>query len=134
MSTFEELAATPYISLATFRKSGAQVATPVWAAAAGDALYVFSAGNAGKVKRLRNSQRAQLASCSFNGALQGEWQDAIAEIITDAGEINRALAALRHKYGWQMWLADIGARLTGKFQRRAYIRVTLTGASPSAPE
>ena len=51
-----------YVNLATFRRTGARVATPVWAAAAGDKLYIFTEGDAGKVKRLRNSPRAQVLS------------------------------------------------------------------------
>ncbi len=31
----------------------------------------------------------------------------------------------RDKYGWQMHLADLGAKLTGKFNNRAYIRIVL---------
>ena len=44
-----------YFSLATFRKSGVAVETPVWFAGDKQTYYVFSAGQAGKVKRLRNS-------------------------------------------------------------------------------
>ena len=126
MTTFADLAAARYVNLATFRKSGAKVATPVWAAAADNALYVFSAGNAGKIKRLRNSSQAEVACCTFNGKLESDWIAAAAEIVTEADDINLALQALRAKYGLQMWLADVGARLTGKFHRRAYVKISLT--------
>lgn len=33
-----------YLSLATFRRNGAEVKTPVWFAAADGKLYVFTAG------------------------------------------------------------------------------------------
>ena len=46
--------------------------------------------------------------------------------MTAESEIDQALAALRQKYGWQMWLADVGSSMTGKFRKRAYIRVELT--------
>ena len=52
-----EIGKAPYVSLATFRRSGDAVRTPVWMAPADGAHYVFSAGNAGKVKRLKNSER-----------------------------------------------------------------------------
>ena len=52
-----------YVSLATFRRNGTEVATPVWFAAVDDKLYVVSAGDAGKVKRLRHSPRARVAPC-----------------------------------------------------------------------
>lgn len=114
------------MSLATFRRSGAAVRTPVWMAPAGDAHYVFSAGGAGKVKRLKNSAQAEVAVCDVRGKVLGEWYPASARVITEAAEVERALTALRGKYGVQMWLADVGSRLTGKFDKRAYIRVELT--------
>ncbi|MEQ8857961.1 MAG: PPOX class F420-dependent oxidoreductase [Pseudomonadales bacterium] len=114
-----------YVSLATFRKSGAEVATPVWVAHDNGEFFIFSAGNAGKVKRLRNSPRARLAVCDVRGKLLGEWHDATAEILEHPGDKRRALRLLRRKYGWQMWLADTGAKLTGRFHRRAYIRARL---------
>ena len=125
MSRFESLATAPYISLATFRKSGAMVATPVWCAAHEKQLYLFSAGATGKVKRLRNSSRAQVAVCDYKGKLQDQWTDAAAYLLDDRREIAAALQALRQKYGWQMRLADMGAKLTGRFAKRVYIRVEL---------
>ena len=121
----ERLRRAPYVSLATFRKAGTAVPTPVWAAPDGESLYVFSAGAAGKVKRLRNSSRAQIAVCDVRGKLLGDWADAEAHLVTETEEMDRALAALRRKYGWQMRLADLGAKLTGKFNTRAYIRIIL---------
>ncbi len=117
-----------YVSLATFRKNGDKVATPVWCAPDGDWLYVFSESKAGKVKRLRNSVQAELAVCDVRGKLLGEWHGARAELVDDPAEVQTALAALRRKYGWQMWLADTGAKLTGRFDARTYIKVQLTGA------
>ena len=126
MTTRQDLEQARYVSLGTFRRSGAAVATPVWAAADGDDFYVFSAGDAGKVKRLRNSARAQLAVCTVSGKLMSDWLDAEAHLVDDPVEINRALASLRRKYGFAMWLADVGSKLSGRFQRRAYIRIRLT--------
>jgi uncharacterized protein len=112
-----------YISLRTFRRSGSTVDTPVWCAPVGDNLVVFSAGQAGKVKRLRNSSQAQIAPCNARGKLLGDWTDARAELFTDTTGVAAALTALREKYGWQMLLADWAAKLTGKFSKRAYIRI-----------
>jgi len=126
MTTASALERARYVSLATFRKSGAEVATPVWAAHEQGTWYVFTAADSGKVKRLRNSSRARLAVCDARGRLRGGWHDASAEIIDERGEIHRALLLLRRKYGWQMWLADAGARLTGRFDKRIYLRIRLT--------
>jgi hypothetical protein len=46
-----------YISLATFRRSGREVATPVWFAARNGKLYVFSEGTAGKDRPGRVDRR-----------------------------------------------------------------------------
>ncbi len=46
MSLSNSLTNVRYFSLATFRKSGAMVATPVWFAEDAGVYYVFSAGNA----------------------------------------------------------------------------------------
>ena len=118
-----------YVSLATFRRSGAAVATPVWAAPTNGSFYVFSAGEAGKIKRLRNGDRARIAKCDSRGRLQGDWHNARAVIVDDVNEAREALAALREKYGWQMWLTDFASRLLGKFTKRAYVKVTLIDAA-----
>lgn len=127
-----ELEAASYVSLATFRKSGVRVATPVWAGFADGAYYVFSAGDAGKVKRLRNSSEAALAVCDVRGNLKGDWSAARAELLDRPEDIEAALRALRSKYGFSMWLADVLARLTGRMKRRAYIRVVLTPGGSAA--
>jgi uncharacterized protein len=115
------LASAPYVSLATFRKSGAAVATPVWCAADGDEFYFFSARSAGKIKRLRNGDRARLAICNARGKVMSGWVDARAQVLDGPADTARALAALHKKYGWQMWLADVGSKLTGRYHARAYI-------------
>jgi PPOX class probable F420-dependent enzyme len=126
MSSAEnELGKAAYVSLATFRRSGAAVRTPVWMAPGAGAHYVFSAGSAGKVKRLKNSGRAEVAVCDVRGKVLGDWYPATAQVITEPAEVTVALEALRQKYGVQMWIADVGSRLTGRFAKRAYIKVTL---------
>jgi len=65
----DDLAAGKYISLATFKKDGTRVATPVWVTREGDHLYVITEANSGKAKRLRNSPRAQVAACDMRGTV-----------------------------------------------------------------
>ncbi|MCZ6712132.1 MAG: PPOX class F420-dependent oxidoreductase [Gammaproteobacteria bacterium] len=115
-----------YFSLATFRKNGNVVATPVWFAqgAQSGTYFVFSAGDAGKVKRLRRSDQARVAACDGRGRLLGDWLPARAHLVDQDG-IAEALAALRGKYGWLMWATDGLSRLSGRFDQRAYIHVTL---------
>lgn len=112
-----------YISVATRKRSGDWVATPVWFAPDKGSYYVFSAGNAGKIKRLRNFSEVRIASCTMSGTLTGEWHDAHAYVLDDPAGQATALAALRRKYGWQMLIADFFSHLTGKMTRRGYIRI-----------
>jgi uncharacterized protein len=112
-----------YLSLATFRRNGAEVATPVWFAASANRLYVFTAGDSGKVKRLRRTSRARVAPCDARGRVGGPWREATARLVEDGRTIRQARAALHAKYGWQLVLLDLGARLTGRLSRRAWIEI-----------
>jgi PPOX class probable F420-dependent enzyme len=117
-----------YCNLATFRRSGVAVETPVWFArdetAGSPVYYVFSAGDAGKVKRIRADGRARVAPCDVRGRLLGEWQEAKARLVTEEAEIARGYRALRARYGWQMRVGDVFATLTGRYHRRALIAFT----------
>jgi PPOX class probable F420-dependent enzyme len=124
VNTISELDRHRYMTLSTFRRSGAEVATPVWFAAAGGKLYVFTAGDSGKVKRLRHSSRARVAPSDARGRVQGAWRDATARLVTEPTAIQRAHAALRAKYGWQMRLTDLFSRLAGRIRRRAWIEIS----------
>ena len=114
-----------YVALATFRLSGAEVRTPVWFAAMDGKLYVFSADDSGKVKRLRHSSRARVAPSDARGNVRGEWWDAHARIVTEPRVIERAHTAMRAKYGWPARLGDLFSRLTGRLPRRAWIEVQI---------
>ena len=114
-----------YISLATFRKSGKAVETPVWHALAGECFYVFTEGTSGKVKRLRNGSRIRVAPCTATGRVTGDWYEGTGRIVGDAATLERAYAALHAKYGWQMWIADTLSRLTGRYGKRAMLELSL---------
>ena len=114
-----------YISFATRKRSGDWVATPVWFAPHEGSYYVFSAGDAGKVKRLRNFSESRIAPCTATGTLTGEAMDARAFILESKADQATALNALRRKYGWQMSIGDLFSKITGKMDKRAYIRVEL---------
>jgi PPOX class probable F420-dependent enzyme len=94
-----------YISLETFKKSGEGVKTPVWFAAdpsvdlSGDGalLYIYTIGNTGKVKRIRNNGHVKIAPCTVKGVPLGESVEANAEIVT--GEVaSKAMRLLNKKY------------------------------------
>ena len=122
----QQLSDARYLSLATWRRDGREVRTPVWFANDGEAtLYIFSAGEAGKVKRLRALKRAAVASCDVRGGSLGTWIEARGYIVKDASEIERAYALLKGKYGIQMTLTNLFSWLGRKIHKRAIIRVEL---------
>ena len=133
MSALGELDRHRYMSFSTFRRSGAEVTTPVWFAATGGKLYVFTAGDSGKVKRLRRSSRARVAPSDARGRVRGAWRDATARLVTEPAAIERAHAALRAKYGWQMWLTDLFSQLAGRIGRRAWTEIEVE-AQPGRSE
>ena len=67
-----------YLNLETFRKSGAGVRTPVWFVQTGDTVYIRTAANSGKVKRIRNNHHVNIAPCKMNGDPLDEWLPALA--------------------------------------------------------
>src|SRR5260370_3436807 len=91
-----------YISLETFRKDGNGVKTPVWVAPLDGKLVIFTAGDSFKVKRIRRNPKCRAAACDMRGKVKGDWLEGTAPIVQDADGQQRAPAALRQKYGWQM--------------------------------
>jgi hypothetical protein len=120
-----EPATERYVNLATYRRSGIEVKTPVWIAGLAGRYYVFSAGDAGKIKRIRATPRVRLAACDFRGNIRSAWIDARARIVMEPALIRGVRGAFRRKYGLTMLLTDVMATLTGRMRRRAYIEIEL---------
>src|SRR6266550_4834975 len=101
--TFDPLASAQYASLTTFRKNGAAVPTPMWFAIYEPTgiIYIETDATAGKVKRIRHTQRVTLAQCTASGKVTGEVIEGQARIVTDTEEIFVAKGALHRKYGFQ---------------------------------
>jgi PPOX class probable F420-dependent enzyme len=124
-SAFFDPAAEKYVSLATYRRNGVAVQTPVWIAKVAERYYVFSAGEAGKVKRIRATPRVRLAACDIRGNVRSAWLEANARIISEPTLIVEVRKALLRKYGLVMRLTDVMAGITGRIHRRAYIQIEL---------
>ncbi len=68
-----DLSQSKYISLITFRKSGAPVHTAVWFAKFGENTNTFgiiTETNAGKVKRIRQNQNIEVQVCDIKGNIE----------------------------------------------------------------
>lgn len=112
-----------YLTLESFRKTGAGVATPVWFAEGDGQLYVYSLANAGKVKRIRNNPRVRVAPCDIRGNRKGEWVEGTARILVDATESSLAHRLLDRKYGWMKKIGNIYGKLVKR--ERAAIAISL---------
>jgi PPOX class probable F420-dependent enzyme len=91
-----------YISLTTFRKTGAGVATPVWFGEDGGHLYVMTRSDMGKTKRIRNNSQVRVAPCSIRGKVAGPDFPATARILPPAEQAH-ARQTINRKY----WMARI---------------------------
>jgi PPOX class probable F420-dependent enzyme len=99
-----------YLNLATYRKNGTAVYTPLWFAEEGDQLYVYSLANAGKVKRIRNNPRVKIAPCDVRGNVKGEWVEAEARIL-DQAAAQHGHKLLTKKYGLLKRIGDFFSKL-----------------------
>src|SRR5438309_1107314 len=91
-----------YISLATFRKNGAAVRTPVWFGEGDGKLYVMTRSTFGKYKRIRNHPQVRVAPCTMRGRVMGPESPATARILP-VEEHSRARQIINRKY----WLARL---------------------------
>lgn len=102
---FATLGGKKYLNLETFRKNGDGVKTPVWfavdptrdLAGAEAQLFVYTIGNTGKVKRIRNNSHVRIAPCTARGEVTGEWTEARAQVISGE-EAARGMGLLNKKY------------------------------------
>jgi hypothetical protein len=112
-----QFAKTKYLNLETFRKTGVGVRTPVWFAEDPEShvFYIYSAPEAGKVKRIRNNPKVRIAPCTLRGNLRGAWVEARARICA-SDEVLHGQALLRRKYGWLKIIGDFFSRMRGRKQ------------------
>ncbi|OBH53439.1 PPOX class F420-dependent enzyme [Mycobacterium colombiense] len=99
--TFANLAETQYILLTTFTKDGKPKPTPIWAALdkqRGDRLLVITQEKSWKVKRIRNTPRVTLATCTMNGRPTSEAIEGTAAIL-DKSETAAVYDAIGKRYG-----------------------------------
>ena len=114
-----------YISLATFKRNGDAVKTPVWFALLDGKFYVFTEAKSWKVKRLGRDDRIRAAACNVRGKVQGDWVDGRGRVIDDAQTVDSAYRALQKKYGWQMTLVNLSSRIFGRIDGRAILELEL---------
>ena len=117
--TLSPLADERYISLESFKRDGDGVKTPVWAAPLDGKLVIATDGTSFKARRIRRNPRVRVAACDSRGTkIDGPWFDAECRVLEDPAHIERAIAVLQAKYGWQFslfkFIAWISRRLSGR--------------------
>jgi hypothetical protein len=120
-NVFPTLRGQQYMNLVTYRKSGEAVSTPVWFAEANGRIYLFTNGETGKVKRIRNNPQVEVCAADARGKAHGALEHGHATIVSGA-EASAADAALTRKYGLIKRLFSLVARLRG--QTAVYIAVS----------
>ncbi len=112
-----QFADAKYLSLETFRKTGAGVRTPVWfaqdvlhSAPTTTVFYIYSEAGAGKVKRIGNNPKVRLAPCTARGKITGAWIEGRARICENQ-EAAHGQQELIRKYGLLKRIGDFFSRL-----------------------
>jgi uncharacterized protein len=107
-----------YISLASFRKNGSPVYTPVWFGEDNGKLYVMTRTDLGKFKRIRNRPQVRIAPCTIRGKITGPDFPAEARILPPQ-EFAHARQTINRKY-WMARLPLIWRRTD------AYLEITVS--------
>jgi len=128
MTDLKQFEDQEFLSIETFRKNGIGVKTTVWFAQEGDMLYIWTVGDSGKVKRIRNNARVDVAPCKRFGTITGEWVAGQASVDHSAAAVRHVEILLGRKLGFvfaMFRLVDrLRDRLTGK--QRVSIKVSLS--------
>ena len=116
-----------YVNLSTKKKDGSFVNTPVWFAQDGEKndFYIFSAGEAGKIKRIKNFSSVRVAICDVRGNLKGEWISAQAELVSEEESKIKAYKQLHKKYGLTIRVFDFFSKLFGNYEQRQLVKFSI---------
>ncbi|MFJ4855525.1 MULTISPECIES: PPOX class F420-dependent oxidoreductase [unclassified Streptomyces] len=124
--SLQDFARSEYVSLTTYRKDGTPVATPVWAAVAGDELLIWTKADSWKVKRLRKNPRVLVTVCDVRGRIaEGAPSAEGTGRLVDAEEMSAVRKAIGRKYTWKYWLLDYPA-LVFRLGKRPHTGIAIT--------
>jgi PPOX class probable F420-dependent enzyme len=114
-----EIAAEKYVQITTFTKDGRPKTAPVWIADLGEGAVGFTTGGASwKARRIRSTPKVELRASDSRGRVESGAETATgsATLGQDA-EFERADAAIRAKYGWQVPMIGAVYRIGRLFGR-----------------
>src|ERR1700727_3545019 len=96
--SFADVAKAQYVLLTTFTKDGRPKPPPIWTAVDGDRLLVITQGNSWKVKRIRNTPRVTMATCTMRGRPTSEAVEGTGALL-DKSETGTVYDAIGKRYG-----------------------------------
>jgi PPOX class probable F420-dependent enzyme len=126
LPSFTSLGGNPFIALTTYRKNGAPVMTPVWFVKQSEKLFIWTAIDSGKAKRVKNNPCVQLGPSNHSGKLLGQAEAGQAH-FTAKEEYANLDKAFRAKYGWQVTLFSLIWKVQG--HQHTYIEITRPSAN-----
>jgi PPOX class probable F420-dependent enzyme len=113
--SFADLAKSQYILLTTFTKDGRPKPTPIWTALdpeRDDRLLVITQGNSWKVKRIRNTARVTMATCTMGGRPTSEAVEGTGALL-DKSETGTVYDAIGKRYGIMGTVFNFFSKLRG---------------------
>lgn len=112
-----ELQHQKYLSVATFRRNGTAVHTPLWFAEEDGKIYVMTRSDSGKYKRIRNNPAVRVAPSTVRGKITGPEFPGHARVLPPE-EWARARKLLAAKY-WLMRLPFLWSK------KNVFLEITL---------
>ena len=125
LNPFANVAGKKHLSLASFRKNGQAVRTPLWFAEQDGKLYFMTRDDSWKYKRIRNNPRVLVAPCTMRGRIIGPDVEGRARVL-EPWEFPAARRALQRKY----WLM----RIPFWSKRNVFMEITALDLGGSAVE
>jgi len=98
-SRLSQFTGEKYLNIETYRRSGQAVRTPVWFVESDGLLYVRTAEETGKFKRIQNNPSVQIAPCESRGKVKGDWVKAEARQAS-ADTAQKMYRLFEQKYGF----------------------------------
>ncbi|MFZ1671259.1 MAG: PPOX class F420-dependent oxidoreductase [Candidatus Nanopelagicales bacterium] len=128
MNELDRLSESKYISISTTRKNGEKIATPVWVTREGNALYVITGADSGKVKRIRNNPHVEVAPCDARGRLKGDVVAGTVEIL-DADGTEEVRSRVAKRFGLMYKVLTLMEKVRGSGDGRVGLKITVDSRS-----
>ena len=130
----EPLDDAEYLLLTTTKRDGTPVPTPVWFQGSNGRYVVVTGATSGKVKRIRNNPRVEVAVCNSRGkVIPGAAILAATARLLEGADAETAAERVKKKYGIKWKAISAGQDAMRRIRKsdpeaEAVIEVTLTEA------